>query len=105
MFVVFKENIFNGTINKLPGVCEIMSALNLLNQPDTFGNYFQATPTPLPHNVPYHKKAVPNTLFGVGNDNSKQIVRRKQLHQPSRHRVNSSRKQLTKPIDSLSRNR
>lgn len=85
-------------------MCETMSALNLLNHPDTFGNYFQATPTPLPP-IPYHKNAVPNTLFGVGKDNSKQVVRRKQLHQPSRHRVNSSRKQLTNPIDILSRNR
>ena len=81
-----------------------MSALNLLNQPDTFGNYFQATPTPLPP-IPYQKNQLPNTLFGSGNANNKQISRRKQLHQPSRHRVNSSRKQLTNPIDVLTRKR
>ena len=82
-----------------------MSALNLLNQPDTFGNYFQATPTPLP-SVPYQKNnPVSSILYGVGEDNKKHVYRRKQLHQPSRHRVHPSRKQSNKPVDSISQDR
>ena len=82
-----------------------MSALNLLNQPDTFGNYFQATPTPLPP-IPYQKKNPSIIGYGVGVDlKHKQTYKHRK--QPSRHRaVHPSRKQLSKPIiDDLTRDR
>ena len=82
-----------------------MSTLNLLNQPDTFGNYFQATPTPLPP-ISYQRTSNPvsNVLYGVKDTSSiKNNYRRKQ---PSRHRVvHPSRKQLNNPNESVQRDR
>ena len=82
-----------------------MSALNLLNQPDTFGNYFQATPTPLPP-IPYQQNNPSTIRYGV-RDDGKQKQTHKYRKQPSRHRVvHPSRKQLSKPIiDDLTRDR
>ena len=75
-----------------------MSALNLLHQPDTFGNYFQATPTPLP-SMPYDRNQHSNRLSGVGYSGNKKVYRRNKIHQNSRHRPHSSRKPLNNPID------
>ena len=82
-----------------------MSALNLLNQPDTFGNYFQATPTPLPP-ISYQQKNPSTIRYGV-RDDDEQNQKYKHRKQPSRHRgVHPSRKQLSKTtIDDLTRDR
>ena len=77
-----------------------MSAINLLNQPDTFGNYFQATPTPLP---PIHHPTdpIPTVLYGVGNSGNKKFYRHNNYHQPSRHRPHSSGKPLSNKVDTV----
>ena len=77
-----------------------MSALNLLNQPDTFGNYFHATLTP-PHRIHYQKNLVSNILYGVGEDNNKTDYRRKKLHPSSQHRPHPSKKRLNNRIDNI----
>ena len=82
-----------------------MSALNLLNQPDTFGNYFQATPTPLPP-IPYQHKNPSTIRYGL-KDDVKQNQKYKHRKQPPRHRVaHPSKKQSSKPIiDEVTRDR
>ena len=84
-----------------------MSALNLLNQPDTFGNYFQATPTPLPHYPPHPQDlVVPTVLYGVGQSGNKKFVRHKNHPQVSRHHPHSNRKPaLYRTQENLAQNR